>query len=640
MSNPTTIEHDVDPTSISPEVAARRSGKSHRLPRWLTIVRDYPLPIVVAVLIALSVALDRLGFAFYSDIAALAAILIGAAPLVIDTFDNLRHGRYALDYIALLAIITALVTGEELVGAVVTLMMLGGETLEKYGVQRAKRSLTYLADRIPNIALVEQPDRTLVSIDVDAVEVGARVVVRHGEVIPLDGTLHSEFAQLDESSLTGEPYLDEKVTGDDIRSGTVNLGQTFTITVSKPAGDSTYRRILKMVEDAQTSGAPLVRLADRYSVVFTVLAISLAGIAWLVSGEVSRALAVLVVATPCPLILATPIALMGGMNRAAQEKIIVKQLASLEVLSRLNALIFDKTGTITVGRPELVDIELAPDSPVSSDEALAIAAAIERRSLHPIAKAIVEAAKQRNLPARSVSDVHETVGKGIEAMVANRRCLVARVVSERQEMRVGLSINGTLAATFVLEDRVKEGVRDVFQRIARFGIEISIATGDRRAAAERAVQTLGLPVAVESECTPEAKSAIISAQQAAGRTVGMVGDGINDAPALAQANVGIVFAHEEQTAASEAADVVILGGDVTSVWRSIVLARSAVTVARQGILAGIGLSTVAMLFAAAGLISPYAGAFLQEGIDLIVIVNALRATTGRGAPFGGTGTLG
>lgn len=604
----------------------RREGVGRRT---VGVVREYPLPIAVVLLIAISLGLDRSGFAFAGEIVAVVAIVIGAAPLVLDTLASLRRGRYALDYIALLAIATALITGEELVGAIITLMMLGGETLEKYGVHRAKRSLTLLADRIPNEALVDGDGGTAEPVAVDLVPVGARIIVRHGEVVPLDGELIDGSAMLDESSLTGEPYLNEKVTGDEIRSGTVNLGQAFSVRVSRPAGDSTYRRILKMVEDAQASGAPLVRLADKYSVVFSLIAITLAGLAWLFSGEVIRALAVLVIATPCPLILATPIALMGGVNRAAHEKIIVKQLASLEVLSRLSSLIFDKTGTITVGRPELVSIEILPGAPVDEHDALAIAAAIERRSLHPIAKAVVEEAKARQVAALSATEVHETVGSGIEATVGGRRCRVARVVSEQQEMRVGLDVDGRSAATFVFEDRVKPEAREVFQRIVGVGIEISIATGDRRAAAERAVQALSLPVLIEAECTPAAKSELISAQQAAGRLVGMVGDGINDAPALAQANVGIVFAHEEQTAASDAADVVILGGDVTSVWHAIAIARASVAVARQGILVGIGLSTIGMVFAAIGLITPVAGAFLQEAIDLIVIVNALRASTSR-----------
>ncbi len=595
---------------------------------WLSLARQYPLPVVVLGLTLLSLALERTPAPQLASAAALLAVAAGSIPLARDTAAAIRQGRYALDYIAALAILTAIFTGNLLVGAVITLMLVGGQTLEAYGVRRARHSLSLLADRIPNAALVQHPDGSTALQPVDAVPVGATVLVRHGEVVSLDGELLSDRALLDESSLTGEPYLNDRIRGDDIRSGTLNLGGPLLMHVQRPAGDSTYRRILALVEAAQASSAPMVRLANRYSAAFTVVALGLAGGAWLLSGDVNRALAVLVVATPCPLILATPIALMGGVNRAARRKVIVKRLAALEVLARVSALIFDKTGTITVGRPELARVELAPASGLSVDEALAVAAAVERHSLHPVAKALVEAARQRGLPTLAASDVREAVGSGIEASVAGSRARVQKAISEHQEMRVSLELDRRPVATFVLEDRLKEGARAVFQRLSDLGLELAIATGDRRAPAERAAAALGLPVAIEAECTPAAKLQALARRQQARQVVGMVGDGINDAPALARADVGLVFAHEAHTAASEAADVVLLGGDAESVLDAVLIARGAVRVATQGILLGIGLSVLAMLFAAAGYVSPLAGAFLQEGIDVLVIANALRATAG------------
>jgi heavy metal translocating P-type ATPase len=447
-------------------------------------------------------------------------------------------------------------------------------------------------------------------------------------VLPLDGELLSERALVDESSLTGEPYLLEKVRGDEVRSGTVNQGPPLKLRVRREARDSTYRQILGLVEAAQEGSAPMARLADRYSLVFSVMAIGLASAAWWFSGSLDRALAVLVVATPCPLILGVPIALMGGVNRAARDKIIVKRLAGLEVLARLSYLILDKTGTITVGRPELVRIEPAPDSAFEADELLAFTAAVERHSLHPIAKSLVEAAQARSLPRLEVSDVQEVAGQGISATVAQHHVVVHGATAPYGQMRIACDVDGDMAGAFVLEDRLKPDARAVFERILGLGVELAIATGDRRAAAEHAVTQLGLPLTIEAECTPASKLGLIRAHQAVGRRVGMVGDGINDAPALAQADVGLVFSHEARTASSEAADIVLLGGELRQVWQSLSIAHQTVRVATQGILLGIGLSVVAMILAAMGYLPPLAGAFLQEGIDVLVIANALRATRG------------
>ena len=595
--------------------------------RLAQLARTYPRPVIMLGLLLVSLALDwyldGLG-----DPLALVVIAMGSIPLLRDTVVAIKQRRYALDYLALLAIAAAVAALEFQVGAVIALMLASGQALEDYGVRRARRSLSLLADRIPRTALVQQPDRTSVPMPVDDIEVGATVLVRHGEVLPLDGTLLTARADVDESSLTGEPYLLTKVSGDEVRSGTVNQGPPLLLQVTRAARDSTYRQILALVEAAQDGGAPMVRLADRYSLVFSTIAIVLAGGAWWFSGSLERALAVLVVATPCPLILAVPIALMGGVNRAARQKIIVKRMAALEVLARVSSLILDKTGTITVGRPELVRIDPGIASGVSPDTALSLAAAVERHSLHPIAKALVEAAHARDLATLSVRDVVETVGHGIQARVGEHVVVVRGAEAPYGEMRVLCEVDGQEAATFVLQDRLKKDAREVFARILSLGIELSIATGDRREAAQRAVAELGLPLHIEAECTPQAKLIAIRARQKAGLVVGMVGDGINDAPALAQADVGLAFTNEARTASSEAADIALLGGDVEQVWQALRISRDTVRVATQGILLGIGLSVLAMLAAAAGFLPPLAGAFLQEGIDVMVIANALRATRG------------
>jgi heavy metal translocating P-type ATPase len=599
------------------------------------MVRTYPQIVIMSILLVISLALDwwRDG---WGDPLAAVVIAMGGFPLLRDTLVALRQGRFALDYLALLAIAAAVAAVEFQVGAVIALMLASGRALEDYGVRRARRSLSLLVDRIPRSALVEQPDNRVESVVVDDIDVGARVLVRHGEVLPIDGNLLSVRALVDESSLTGEPYLLDKIRGDPVRSGTVNQGESLWLSVTKPARDSTYRQILALVEAAQDSGAPMVRLADRYSVVFSAVAVSLAGAAWWFSGSIERALAVLVVATPCPLILAVPIALMGGVNRSARQKIIVKRMAALEVLARVSSLILDKTGTITVGRPELVSIELHPKTRLPASEMLALAAAVERHSLHPIAKAIVEAAQQRGLAVLPVGAVVETVGRGVEADVARHRVALRGAPGSYDEMRVLCEVDGHPGATFTLQDRVKPNARAVFQRILSMGIELALATGDRREAADRVVRELDLPVAVEAECTPEAKLIAIRSRQKSGHVVGMVGDGINDAPALAHADVGLVFTSEARTASSEAADVALLGGDIEQVWHALRIARDTVRVATQGILLGIGLSFAAMVVAAVGLLPPLIGAFLQEGIDVLVIANALRATAEPGGAVGTT----
>jgi heavy metal translocating P-type ATPase len=580
--------------------------------------------VALLVSLALDVYGDGLG-----DPLALFIIVVGAAPLVRDTIASVREHRYALDYLALLAIAAAVAALEFQVGAVIALMLESGRALEQYGVRRARSSLSMLSDRIPRTALVLHEGEAAMPVAVDEITLGSEVLVRHGEVLPLDGELLSDRALVDESSLTGEPYLLDKARGDEVHSGTVNQGPPLRLRVLREARDSTYRQILALVESAQEGSAPMARLADRYSLVFSAVAMALAAGAWWYSGSLDRALAVLVVATPCPLILGVPIALMGGVNRAARDKIIVKRLAGLEVLAKLTFLMLDKTGTITVGRPELVRIETVPDGHLTDDELLSLTAAVERHSLHPIAKSLVEAAQARSLPLLEVADVQETTGQGITATVGSRTVEVHGAAAPYGQMRVACDVDGHFAGTFVLEDRLKPDARMIFQKILRLGVQLAIATGDRRAAAEHAVQDLGLPLEIDAECTPAFKLELIRKRQAASHVVGMVGDGINDAPALAQADVGLVFSHEARTASSEAADVVLLGGELSQVWQALWIARQTIRVATQGILLGIGLSVVAMIFAAAGYLPPLAGALLQEGIDVLVIANALRATRGQ-----------
>ncbi len=558
----------------------------------------------------------------WADIAMLTGIAAGSFELVSDTFASLRRGDFALDYIALLAITLGVATHEYLVAGVIVLMLAGGNTLEKYAMTQARSSLTALADRIPNSVWLFEDGSASRQVPIETVAAGSAILVRKGEVIPLDGTLESDIARTDESSLTGEPYAMEKGRGDSVRSGTVNAGDAIVVRVTRADAESTYRKIIDMVRAAQDERPPIVRIANKYSTVFTLITVAIAGAAYAVSHDPSRVLAVLVIATPCPLILATPIALLGGMNAAARKRIIVKRLASIETLARVDAMVLDKTGTITLGKPSVSAISVKEEG-FPDARALAIAEAIERNSLHPLAKAIVAAAREADAPRLRATGIEETVGKGISGVVDGTRYTLAKGEGEGMGMR--LSAGKRAIADISFTDAIKEDTPRVVERLRRGGLDISIFTGDKEAAAQEVARALGGGIAIRAECTPQDKQKGITALKARGKTIAMVGDGINDAPALALADVGMVFSHEEHTAASEAADIVFLGGDFASVSDAIAISRRTIRIARESIFIGIGLSVVGMLLAAFGLVPAIVGAGIQEAIDVAAILNALRA---------------
>jgi heavy metal translocating P-type ATPase len=614
---------------------------SHALTLLREGVRELWIPGVVVLGIAAYLALRALGQPVAAVSVAVAVTLLGGWGLLVETATLLLKRQYALDYIAVLAIAVGLWAGEYVVAMIIALMVSSGRTLEEYGVSRARRSLTALVDRIPSHVLRwDGPGDAHGSRGsvggpalVADVLVGERIYVRKGEVIPLDGVLESPGGLTDESSLTGEPYEIEKVAGDPLRSGTVNIGDPIVLRVTRPAGDSTYAKIVAMVRQAQDEKAPLVRLADRYSAVFTILTLAIAGAAYVLAEQVRgtdglrAVLSVLVVATPCPLILATPIALLGGVSAAARKKIIVKSLASLETLSRIDAIIFDKTGTITLGRPRVSEVANLSGRPES--ELLGIVEAIERSSLHPLAKALVAYAREHDArPAHAVvhaTDVREEIGRGISGLVDGARYTLSRLQGGAG-MAIELSREGERLAVFAFEDQIKDDSRETIDRLRASGLSVLIFTGDRREAALKVAERLGSDVVVRAECSPADKQAGIQELRRQHKVTAMVGDGINDAPALALADVGLVFSNEEQTAASEAADIVFLGGDFALVGDAVAVSRRTVRIALQSILWGIGLSVAGMGLAAFGLVPPIFGAALQEVIDVGVILNALRAS--------------
>jgi heavy metal translocating P-type ATPase len=578
-----------------------------------------------------------------ADLAWAITTAVGLVPIVWEVVVGVARRQPGVDVIAVLAMGGALALGEYLAGAVIALMLATGRSLEEFADTRAHRELSALLERAPRTAH-RYARGELRSIPIDDVRPGDRLLVKRGEVVPVDGILESGNAVLDESALTGESRPVECVRAERLRSGAVNAGESFDLRAVATAGESTYAGIVRLVEQAQREKAPFVRLADRYALVFVPVTLAIAGGAWAISGDAVRALAVLVVATPCPLILAAPIAIVSGISRAAKRGIIVKGGGSLEALARGTVLLFDKTGTLTAGAPELSDVELFGDADPA--EVLRLAASLDQVSPHVLAGAIVTAARRRDLPLTFPIEVREEGGSGIRGIVGGRTVALgkaswvahggplpdrAREVRRRTAMEgsssVFVSIDGAVVGTLILDDPIRPDTPRVIRTLRRAGVKrVVMVTGDHADVAE----SVGIAIGVDrilSERDPADKVDAVRAEGEGGVTI-MVGDGVNDAPALAAADVGVAMGARGSTASSEAADVVLAVDRLDRVAEAIRIARRSRGIALQSVLAGMGLSFGAMFLGAAGLLLPVAGALVQEAIDVAVIVNALRALRG------------
>jgi heavy metal translocating P-type ATPase len=572
------------------------------------------------------------------------ATAVVLVPLGWSVGRALRRGDVGVDAIALVAMAASLALGEYLAGAVVGLMLAGGNALEDYAAGRARRELRSLVARAPRIAHRRDGD-VVEEVQVENLAVGDQVVVRAGEVVPVDGIVTSEEAVLDESALTGEPLPVSRRQGASVRSGSANAGEAFELRTARPASESAYAAIVRLARQAESQKAPFVRMADRYATVFLPATLAVAGLAWALSGDPVRALAVLVVATPCPLILAAPVAIISGVSRAARAGVIVKGGAAVEQLGEARTVVLDKTGTLTLGLPEIG--RLVTFDGFGSEETLRLAASIDQLSAHSMAEALVHAARSRGLVLSFPEKVREGAGQGAEGVVDGRRVAVGS--SEWLRIRgyevpdgaiaeldaedgagaanVLVGIDGRLAAALVLADHLRPDAHGLVEDLRDAGIRhVALATGDRAAVAEEIGHEVGVD-RVYSEHAPEEKLELVRSLRADGalRPVVMVGDGVNDAPALALADVGIAMGAAGATVASETADAVILVDRIERVAEAVRIGRRSLAIARQSVLAGIGLSLVAMVFAALGFIPPVFGALLQEAIDVAVILNALRA---------------
>lgn len=573
--------------------------------------------------------------------------VIGA--LAVSIVRDVLIGRFGVDAIALVSMSAAILLDQPLAAVVVAVMYAGGGVLEDFARGRAQRELRALVDRSPRTAHRREGE-DLVDVPVGMVRPGDTLLVRAGEILPVDGVLLADAAMIDEAAVTGEPLPRRRQSGDELSSGMANAGEAFLMRATARADASTYAGIVRMVQAAQTAKAPFMRMADRFAVWLLPITLGVAGLAWWASGDPIRGLAVLVVATPCPLILAAPVAFIGGVSRAARGGILMKGSAALEALANIRTAIFDKTGTLTHGGAELVGIETAPGR--DPDDALRLLASLEQASHHVLAASVVSIAKARGLVLTPPGDVREYRGAGLEGIVEGvrvragsrtlvvaeadlplwARTMVARF-SGQPVLSVFLSIDGRLAALLAFGDALRGDARDTLSALRRAGVgRIVMLTGDDGDAAARIGGTLELD-AVLSDADPAAKVAAVARESNRAPTL-MVGDGINDAPALASATVGIAMGARGATASSEAADVVVLTDRLRPVAEAVVIARRTRRIALESILVGLGLSGAAMLFAAFGHLSPVAGALLQEGIDVAVILNALRALGGGRRGFG------
>jgi heavy metal translocating P-type ATPase len=579
------------------------------------------------------------------DAAAMAWALttaIGAVPITIDVARSIARRELGVDLIALLAIAGSLALDQYLAGAVIALMLSSGQTLEAYADRRAHKELSSLLERAPQ-TVTRHEGGGLATRAVDEVIVGDSLFVKSGEVIPVDGVLEGP-AVLDESALTGESRPVERAPGDRVRSGALNAGPAFDLRATAAAADSTYAGIVRLVEEAERQKAPFVRLADRYALFFIPVTLTVAGGAWLLTGDPLRALSVLVVATPCPLILAVPIAIVAGISRAAKLGIIVKGGGALETLASGSTLLFDKTGTLTSGVPEVADVESFGE--VDPAELLRLAASLDQVSPHVLAGAILRAARERDVPLTFPEDVDERYGAGISGTVNGRKVTLgkatyvnggaplprrAREVRRRTMLDgsscVFVAVDGVVSGALVIDDPIRPDTPRIIRSLRRAGIRrVVMVTGDHPDVAESVGAALGVD-RILSERAPEEKVELVQAERDEGVVI-MVGDGLNDAPALAAADVGVAMGARGATASSEAADVVLVVDRLDRLVDAINIARRSRSIAVQSVLLGMGLAFGFMFLGAFGVAGPVAGAFVQELIDVTSILNALRALGG------------
>ncbi len=556
-------------------------------------------------------------------------------PLLAGMWQDVRSGKYGIDILAATAIIASVILGQYWAGIVVVLMLTGGKALEHLARHRARRELNALLEHAPQKASLLRKGK-IIQVPVSELQIGDKIIIKAGELVPVDAIIIEGSASFDESSLTGESLPHSKQVQDQLLSGSVNLDGVVTAKATASAEDSQYQQIIKLVRGAAASQAPFVRLADRYSLPFTFAAYALAITVWILSGQAIRFLEVIVVATPCPLLLAAPIALISGMARASKYGIIVKTGSALEKLAEAKTIAFDKTGTLTRGELT-IDTTLSFGS-LKKEEVLRLAASLEQNSNHVLARAIVAGAKSQQIKLSKTKHTKETPGLGLKAMLQGKEILVGRLsfieshdvklparfkAGNVKQTSVYVAVDQELAGVITLKDELRPEAQTTLERLRALGLrETLLVTGDNEATAKAIADRLGINH-VHAEMLPSDKIHIL--EKSKGRPLVFVGDGVNDAPVLMAADVGIALGGRGSTAASESADMVIMLDDVSRVAVAYSIAKRTFQIARQSILIGITLSLALMLVFATGKFPPLAGAIVQEVVDVVVIFYALRA---------------
>lgn len=626
-------------SSISPEAPA-----PHGIRRLAGFVASYALVATTLAVLAAVLVLHWTGQEQAARWVGSAYALAMAAYTAVGMVRDLLGGHWGVDVLAVTAVVSTVVVGEYLAALVVVLMLTGGEALEEYAGDRAGRELSSLLKRAPQLAhRTHSGSGEVEDVPVASIRPGDRLLVRPAEVLPVDGTLVSEQATLDESSLTGESLPVTRHHGESVISGSLNGGWAIEMVATLPAAESQYQRIVALVAEAQDRRAPLVRMADRYAVPFTVVSLIIAAAAWAWSGDAGRFAAVLVLATPCPLLIAPPVAFLAGMGRASRSGIIIRGGDVLERLAEVRAVAFDKTGTLSVGHPSLVEVRAEPSH--SGEEVLRLAASAEQYSSHVLASSVIEAAREAGLVLESSDEAQERATHGVTARLPSGEVVIGKrsYVGEQAgpieevslvsgELAVYVAVDSSYVGALVLRDEIRADAASTLRDLADLGVqETMLLTGDAQATADHVAADLGIDE-VRAECLPEDKVRVVERHPL--RAVMMVGDGVNDAPVLATAHVGVAMGARGSTAASESADVVVMTDDLSKVALAVSIGQRTMSVSRQSIWLGIGLSVGLMLVAAFGFIPVIIGALIQELVDLASIGNSLRARTGarRGSP--------
>ena len=620
----------------------RSTRQAEGVRRLLRAITRYP---VITLTVIVMIAVLALNLSGLDQAGRWLATLYVSAIIVwtlIGMVRDVMRGHVGLDVLAVVAMVATLAVGEYVAALIIVLMLSGGEALEDYAGRRAKKELTALLDRSPQIAhVIVHPDATtsdeVRDAAADDVRIGDVLLVRPSEIVPVDGVLLTESGTFDESSLTGESMPVSRAAGEEVLSGAVNGSRAVRMRAIRRSADSQYQQIVALVRDAQESRAPVVRLADRFAIPFTAVSLVIAGAAWGISGDPTRFAEVLVLATPCPLLIAAPVAFLGGLSRAAKAGIIIKGGAVIEQLARVRSAAFDKTGTLTQGRPDLVDVRAAAG--FDADEVLRLAASAEQYSSHVLAEGIRRAADDRGLRIESATDAREVATNGVTATIGGRIVVVGKPAyiaalapdTQRADLDPGqaaayVAVDGRFAGVLVLADDARAESPAVVEWLGAHGVgRIVMLTGDAQATAESIAHAVGI-TEVHAELLPPEK--VHLAAELRPRPVLMVGDGVNDAPVLAAADIGIAMGAKGATAAGDAADAVILKDSLAKVVDAISIGRHTLRVAYAAIWIGIGISIALMLIAATGVIPAVAGALIQELVDLATILYALRALTG------------